>query len=197
MLKAIKPHSYEPIWYLLFGTLGLVILNISGIIDTFLTVSGTDSDVQNYIDASIVGTLQDLSAPLNGRLGNSVVWAFMGALAFTLGSIAIAELQDLLDHSDTARKTPKTQRGTVWLEYITRISIRTVALISLFVWVYISAVLIIPFVSRLLLESLLAPMPYIWGTLAFIIGSVSLGLVLYVGAIICRFIALRVRVFSS
>lgn len=197
MLKAIKPHSYELVWYLLFGTLGIVLLNLSGIIDTFFTVSGTDSDVQNYIDSSFVGVLQSISAPLNGRLGNSVIWAFMGVVAFTLGSIAVASIQDLLDHSDEARKAPRKLRGPVWVEFIVRACVRTIALVSLFVWVYVSAAYIIPFVSRLLLESLLAPTPFLWGTLAFALGVCAISLVLYVAAVLCRFIALRVRVFSS
>lgn len=197
VLKAIFPRSYELLWYLLFGTIAVLVLNISGIIDTFLTVTSTDPDVQGYIDSSLVGVIQDLSAPLNGRLGNSVVWAFMGALAFTLGSVVIAEIQDLLDHSDVARKTPKRQRGPVWTEFIVRVVIRTLALALLLIWVFITVVIIIPFTSRMLLEAFLAPTPYAWGLLALIVGSVTIGLSLYVAAILCRFTALRVRVFSS
>lgn len=197
VLKAILPRNYEAIWYYIFGLLLLVVLNVSGVIDVVLAVSQTDPDVQILVDSSLVGVLRDVSSPLNGRLGNSVVWAFMGVLAFTLGSVAISGVQDLLDHSDEARKKPKKLRASVWAEYGARVIIRFVALLALLVWMVIVIAVVVPYASSLLLESLLAPMPYIWGLLALLLGGALVGFSLYTAAILSRFVALRVRVFSS
>jgi hypothetical protein len=197
VLKGIIPRIDEIIWYLLIGTLGIVALNIVGIIDVLFTLSQTDPEVQEYIDSSFVGMLRDAANPLNGRLGNSVVWAFMGVLAFTLGSIAISELQDLFDHNEQAKETPRKFRSSVWIEFAARLLIRTLALIGLVVWVYFFFAIITPYASSLLLESLLAPAAYIWGSLALLIGGLLFGLSLYASALFCRFVALRVRVFSD
>lgn len=196
MLKTIMPRSDEIIWYVFFGSIALVALNILGILDALFALSQTDADVQETINASFVGFIRDVSQPLNGRLGNSLVWAFMGLLAFTLGSVAVSEVQDLFDHTEQAKQTPGRYRAPIWIEFLVRTAIRTTAFIGIIIWLYTFASVIRPWISKLLLDSLFAPHAYIWGTLTFVLGSIVFGLSIYVVAVLARFVALRVRVFS-
>jgi hypothetical protein len=197
VLKAIIPSIEEVAWYALGGSFLLIALNITGIIDVLFTLSQTDADVRSYVDNSFVGFLQDIANPLNGRLGNSVVWALMGVVAFLLGSIAISEIQDLFDHTEQAIDTPRRFRMAVWVEFAVRMALRTVAFAGVLMWAYVFVSMLSPYASRLLLESLLATPAYAWGLLAFCVGSTLFSIWLYIGAVLCRFVALRVRVFSD
>ena len=197
VLKAIRPHLDEVIGYVVVGLLVLVAFNIAEIIDIVFVVSQTDMDVQTTVDTSLVGMIREVAMPLNGRLGNSVVWAFMGIIAFGLGSIVVAELQDLFDHSEQARDTPRHFRNSVWGEFFVRTILRTLALVGLIAWIYIFFAYISPYISRALLEAMLAPNGIFWGTLVLVVGGVIIGISLYSVAVFCRFIALRVRVFTD
>ena len=197
VLKTITPRSDEAIWYLFFGGLFLLLINSKEILAVLLAISQTDVTIQAAIDDSLIELVRNTTQPLNGRLGNSVIWAFMGLLAFTLGSVAVSEVQDLFDHSEAAKRIPGRYRGSVWLEFIARTAIRTTALFALIIWVYVWLVYINPAVSRMLLESMLAPQAYVWGLLAFIFGTVVFALSGHIFAVFCRFVALRVRVFSN
>lgn len=197
MLKAIIPRIEEVIGYFVVGLLAVVALNVTGIIEVLYAVSQTGLDVQQIVSTSFVGLLSDIAQPLNGRLGNSVIWATMGILAFCLGSIAVAELQDLFDHEEQAKVTSSRFRSTIWTEFVIRSVLRLLAIVGLITWVYLFVATVSPYVSRLMLNLLLADPVYLWGVVGVLIGGILFGLSFYTAALLCRFIALRVRVFSK
>lgn len=198
LLKAIIPRWDEIGWYVLFGTLALLALNVTGILDIIFSASRTDADVVQALNTSFVGALRDVTQPLNGRFGNSVIWAAMGVLAFGLATLAISAVQDLLDHLEEASAESRRSRREIWLEFFIRTGLRMGSLVALIVGVYLFFAVINPAVSKFIYKALILPdYGLAAGAAAFAAGVAIFSFCLYAAAVLLRFIALRIRVFSD
>lgn len=197
MLKAIIPRLDEVIGYFVFGVIAITLMNIMGLRDALFAISQTDFDVQKYIDSSILGYIGQLTEPLNGRLGNSFIWAIIGVIAFAFGLIVSSEVKDLLEYRRLAKIITTKSHSDVWLEFFVRTFIRLSALSGLIFWIYFLVIWYWQFVSRIFLECLFANPMYLWGLLGLVAGGILLGLYLYIAAVLCRLVTLRVRVFSD
>jgi hypothetical protein len=113
-----------------------------------------------------------------------VVWALTGGIGFMLTVALVAFMHTL--HDDRVEPT-----------FIERFGIRLLGLGSLVLLLALFVTTVLPNCSRVFTRTLLH-MTAQWYNIFQFLGSVSLvALCLYVAAILCRLVVLRLRVFSN
>jgi hypothetical protein len=184
LLELLFPTKEEAIFYPFGALLLLGILNSVTLWNELLNAIRTDPATTHSISEGLRGFLERYTTLSNPQVVNSVVWALTGGLAFVLVVALLAFVNTLKDDRNE-------------VTFIERFGIRLLALGALVVLAILTLTVVLPLTSRTFVRTAVH-MTAAWYNVFEFIGSILLmALCLYVAAVLCRLVVLRLRVFST
>lgn len=194
--RLLVPYWHEVLGYTAYTGLALVLLNGGALRNKLLRNSGADSLTQETIGSAIGRTLDSVTSPLQGQLGNAVLWGLTALITFLMVVAIGSLLRGLLDDSlGLIRGRTKTASAAKFNRI--RIIVRLASSLALVMWVVILVLYIVPFILWGFYTLFALPQMHWYalplGTLLVCFSAICI----YIIAILCRLTALRIRVFSD
>jgi hypothetical protein len=170
--------------YSLGSFLLLLALNSVSVCNGILSVARTDAQTTHTIGVGLRGFLERYTTLADPQVVNAVVWALTGGLGFVLTVALVAFVHTLQDD-----RTEPT--------FLERFGIRLLALGALILLITLLLTSVLPACSRVFVRTLLHMLSAWYNVFEFFGAILLVALCLYVAAILCRLVVLRLRVFSS
>lgn len=184
LFELLLPTKEEIILYPFGALLILGILNSVTIWNQVLRATQTDPATTQSISEGLRGFLERYTTLSNPQVVNGVVWALTGGLAFILVVALTAFIRTVQD--DRAEPT-----------FLERFGIRLLSLGALVILGSLLITVVLPLTSRVFVRTTVH-LAAAWYNIFQLLGALLLmALCLYIAAVLCRLVALRLRVFST
>jgi hypothetical protein len=184
LFELLKPSVYEVVIYPLGALLLLLVLNGATIWQSLLHAVQTDPQTAQSIGVGFRGFLERYTTLSDPQVVNAAVWALTGGLGFMLTVALVAFIHTY--QSDRIEPT-----------FLERFGIRILALGSLVLLAALLSTIVLPICSKAFVRTALHLSSNWYNALEFVGSILLLAVCLYVAAVLCRLVVLRLRVFST